>query len=283
MATPLIPHRFHGGIALIDANPQPEPARHGLERCLRQLSGARALTVVDGAGHRVEEHSHDWPVLSLFVAGQYHNRTESGERTINVPSAVFYRRGDAHANLTSDLGFEQVEIEFDPTWLRIDLKGKGPWHRIGGRAGRAAKRLAGIWSDPGVNEEQLLASTRGFFRVAFASSDPPTPCWVKDVAEQLQSDDPPLTHHLARDLGLSCSWVTEAYRTAMGEGIVEAVRRRRVEKAAILVRETEATFAQVAAGAGFCDQSHMIRAFKSVLGRTPSAVRAEWVERRALL
>jgi len=42
-----------------------------------------------------------------------------------------------------------------------------------------------------------------------------------------------------------------------------------------LLRETNEPFASVALDAGFCDQSHMNRTFRRLLGRPPSAVRKD--------
>ncbi|MDQ4087634.1 MAG: helix-turn-helix domain-containing protein, partial [Pseudomonadota bacterium] len=98
-----------------------------------------------------------------------------------------------------------------------------------------------------------------------------------DAAEsRLAMDRPPPTRRLADELGLSPAWLAEAWRSTVGEGIGQALRRRRVATAANLLRVTALPAAQIAAAAGFCDQSHMIRAFHAVLGRTPAQVRAEW-------
>ena len=61
----------------------------------------------------------------------------------------------------------------------------------------------------------------------------------------------------------------------MGEGVGETRRRRRVETASALLRNTRLPLAEVALAAGFCDQSHMNRCFAAVLGRTPLQVRRE--------
>ncbi len=65
-----------------------------------------------------------------------------------------------------------------------------------------------------------------------------------------------------------------AYRHWRGEGIGEVRRRRRLEAAALLLERDDAGLADVAIAAGFCDQSHMTRAFKQQLGRTPAAIRS---------
>jgi AraC family transcriptional regulator len=80
---------------------------------------------------------------------------------------------------------------------------------------------------------------------------------------------------IARELELHPGWFAQAYRSAMGEGIGETVRRRRVETAVHLLVSSAEPQAQVAAAVGFSDQSHMIHAFRAVLGRTPGQVRRE--------
>ena len=82
---------------------------------LPSFSGACVRRVIDRSLARVPEHAHDWPVLSLFVIGSYLNETEVGTRFICGPSAVFYRAGARHRNATAAVGFEQIEIEFDPS------------------------------------------------------------------------------------------------------------------------------------------------------------------------
>jgi AraC-like DNA-binding protein len=76
-------------------------------------------------------------------------------------------------------------------------------------------------------------------------------------------------------LSLHPAWLARAYRAWRGEGIAETVRRRLVERAVLKLRSGGASLADVAAECGFCDQSHMNRAFRSVLGRTPLEVRRE--------
>jgi AraC family transcriptional regulator len=80
---------------------------------------------------------------------------------------------------------------------------------------------------------------------------------------------------IARRVERHPAWVARAYRAWRGEGMGERVRRRRVERATLRLRMSEAPLADVAAECGFCDQSHMNRSFRAVLGRTPLEVRRE--------
>lgn len=254
-----------------------DPSLHSRAFALKRFGGATATRVIDGGHRAVREHAHDWPILSLFIAGDYLNTTDEGRMRIHSPAAIFYRRGDAHANVVGGVGHEQIEIEFDPGWIGSGLLPCGPRRWIGGVTGGAARQLARLWTDPSASERLLRQATSDFLAAAAGTGRrEDEPRWMASARLALGAEEPATTAELAERYGVSAHWVAEAYRRFVGEGISGTVRRRRVERAAALLRESEARAADIAADAGFCDQSHMIRAFHAVLGRSPGAVRAEW-------
>lgn len=242
---------------------------------LREFSGATIRRTLDRSRAEVPEHAHDWPLLSLFVIGSYSNQTEIGECSIAGPSAVFYAAGAAHRNTAGPDGFEQIEIEFDPAWLRSVRLPDGPVLRwMGGRGGAEARTLAKSLNH-GVAEMDVLTALRHFLETAPVGSEARRPAWVDDVTRRLRDDPARKLSELAREAHLHPAWMGTAYRRAAGEGLLDATARFRVEHATRLLRETELPFTRVAMDAGFCDQSHMIRNFRRVLGRLPSAVRKD--------
>jgi AraC family transcriptional regulator len=223
----------------------------------------------------VPEHAHDWPVLSLFVLGSYWNATEVGEEFICGPSAVFYRAGAAHRNTTAAVGFEQIEIEFDPTWLGQRLVPTPPVVRwVGGRAGRLARLLAQA-CEVGLPENRLRALLQRFLAEVSTQPDCVPARWIGAINRRLRENTTLRISELAREADRHPSWVGAAYRHAAGEGLQETAARLRVERATHLLRETAQSYAAIAHEAGFCDQSHMNRTFRRVLGRSPGAVREE--------
>ncbi|HLI16954.1 MAG TPA: AraC family transcriptional regulator [Rhodanobacteraceae bacterium] len=245
------------------------------EKMLHRFSGALVRRTIDRSDALVPEHAHDWPLLSLFVIGAYSNRTEIGEQFIAGPSAVFYAAGAAHRNTAGPDGFEQIEIEFDPAWLRSANLPNYPVMRwAGGRVGAEAHALAMLCSRE-ASEKSLLAALRLF--LSSASVDAPTkrPDWLGRVICLLREDPARKISELARTVGLHPSWLGAAYRGAAGEGLMETAARFRVEHAAKSLRETNSSLAEIAIEAGFCDQSHMIRTFHRILARLPSAVRKD--------
>jgi AraC family transcriptional regulator len=252
-----------------------ERSNRSCQRTLRRSGGAVAVRVTDAANAQIDEHAHDWPVLSLYVSGALRNLTAAGETILCGPSVVLYGAGAEHANFVGEQGFEQIQIEFDPAWLRlgrIDLS--GPHHWTGGKIAMAARSLAAKWVKADTPEAELSRATSGFLVGALQCREAKAPIWLGRVSEMLASRHPPSSHQIASELGLNLQWLRQAYRTAVGEGIGETIRRRKVEAAAGLLRSTTLSAAQVAAEVGFFDQSHMIRCFTAVLGRTPGDVRS---------
>jgi len=242
---------------------------------LQSFSGASVRRVIDRSHACVPAHAHDWPVLSLFVIGSYLNETELGQRFISGPSAVFYRAGAGHRNTTAAVGFEQIEIEFDPSWLGHRLLPRLPvtlW--VGGLVGREARYLAHV-CEAAASEGQVRAALQRFLEGASRQPECRPASWIGSITKRLREDPNLRISELAIEARRHASWVGSAYRHATGEGLQESAARFRVERATRLLRESDQPFSAIAFEAGFCDQSHMNRTFRRVLGRSPTAVRDE--------
>ena len=242
---------------------------------LRELSGASVRRVIDRSHACIPEHAHDWPVLSIFVLGRYSNRTELGETEIAGPSVILYRAGAAHRNIVGPAGFEQIEIEFDPAWLGQSLIPDAPVSRwMDGPTGAEARTLARLCGQ-GVKEEHLRAALQRFLQRADSRTAHEPPGWVGKARQRLSEEPGLRAVDLAGEMMRHPSWLGTAYRRATGEGLMETAARFRLERAARLLRETDQPYAGIAFEAGFCDQSHMNRTFRRLLGRLPSEVRAD--------
>jgi len=242
---------------------------------LRNFAGACVRRVIDPSRALVAEHAHSWPMISLYVMGGYRNVTECGEQEIAGPSMVFYGPGVAHRNVVGERGFEQIEIEFDPAWLGASaLPSEGLILRVGGACGAFARSLAGA-CDTRLSEADLRACVRRLLSIAQREPAVHVRAWIDDVTARLRADPCRRIGDLAHEVGRSPAWIGPAYRRSIGEGLQQAASRFRVERAAQLLRESDQSISAIAADAGFCDQSHMNRTFRRILGRSPTAVRAD--------
>jgi AraC family transcriptional regulator len=236
---------------------------------VHRFTGAVVRRTIDPSRAIVAEHAHDWPMLSLYVMGGYRNVTEHGAHDIAEPSFVFYERGAVHRNEIGETGFEQIEIEFDPDWL--GQLPREPVHlRIGGSGGAQARQLA-LACGTALNEKALRRAVRGLL----SAEDNATPGWIGNVNAALRANPARRIGELAGESGISAAWIGPAYRRCTGQSIKETAARLRVERAARLLRESDRSLVDIAADTGFCDQSHMNRLFRRVLGRSPALVRQE--------
>jgi AraC family transcriptional regulator len=242
--------------------------------------GGSAIASLAGvaAGSRVPSHGHDNALFQLTVLGGYRDNGDGGEALVEGPAAVFFPAGSAHEFAVGPAGLATVVIEFDGAWLGriLGLRPAGPLrHWTGGDIAAEASRLTRQWlAAEGPISRRFALTESLLVRALRAPAQRPRPYWLEVVEEELAAERAPRTEALARRAGVSAPWLARAYRHWRGEGIGEARRRRCIEVAAVLLATEPTGLADIAAAAGFCDQSHMTRAFKQQLGRTPAAIRS---------
>lgn len=96
---------------------------------------------------------------------------------------------------------------------------------------------------------------------------------ITEYIEEHLAEDVSLLR-LAQVAGVSASHLRVLFKRTVGLPIHEYVIRRRVERARVLLVESELPASQVALAAGFAHQSHMARCMRKMLGFTPSSIRA---------
>jgi AraC family transcriptional regulator len=258
----------------LDDSKLPEAEGHthtGAVAIHRRFGGARVSRIMHPPHQNIAAHGHDWPVITLYRIGGYREQGEHGEAVFDGPSVVLQPAGAAHADVIGPEGLETLSMSFDPAWLKAPLPARTCW-RQGGALGAASRRIAMLWLAG--DEPAVRAATAALVRAMDEAPErAPRPAWAERVERALADETP--TSVIASSLGLNGAWLARAYRAWRGEGMSEALRRRRVERATLALRETSEPLARIAAACGFADQSHMNRAFRAVLARTPLDVRRE--------
>jgi len=100
--------------------------------------------------------------------------------------------------------------------------------------------------------------------------------WLKRAYELLHERfrELPTAAEIAACVGVHPSHLARCFRACYGESLGGCVRRLRLDWAACELVRSETPLACLAADAGFVDQSHFTRAFKSRFGITPARYRA---------
>jgi AraC family transcriptional regulator len=99
--------------------------------------------------------------------------------------------------------------------------------------------------------------------------------WVGRIVEHLGAHliEPPSLASLAAIARVHPVQVSRGFRKRVGCTITEFVRRRRVERACEMIRESDMSLTRIAFTVGFTEQAHFTRSFRRVTGMTPSAFR----------
>lgn len=102
------------------------------------------------------------------------------------------------------------------------------------------------------------------------------PVWMKRTLELLHSDPPCALSlsQLAASAGVHPVHLARTFRRTQGVTVGGYARRLRTERAVALLATSDASLSEIAAEAGFYDQSHMARLVKRATGRTPGELRA---------
>jgi AraC family transcriptional regulator len=79
---------------------------------------------------------------------------------------------------------------------------------------------------------------------------------------------------IAREIGVNPSQLAREFRKRTGGSMGEYIRRLRIEYAIERLRSTLIPISEIADAAGFADQSHFCRVFRSCVGTSPAQFRA---------
>ncbi|MCA2012089.1 AraC family transcriptional regulator [Cereibacter sphaeroides] len=136
--------------------------------------------------------------------------------------------------------------------------------------------------------DALVKAMLGYFRQA-GSAAPSSPCatcpnargfTLRQQRQVLRVIDENLHRRitiaeLAEAAGLSESWFARAFRAALGETPARIIARKRIDRAKVMLRDTEDPLVEIAVATGFSDQAHFTRVFRSQTGTTPAAWREQ--------
>lgn len=103
------------------------------------------------------------------------------------------------------------------------------------------------------------------------------PAWLSRARDLLRdsafSFGPRSVGEIAGELGVHRVHLARRFRAAFGLSPGEYVRRCRLDRARRMLRGSAAPLAEIAAAAGFADQSHFSNAFRKQFGTSPRAFR----------
>jgi AraC family transcriptional regulator len=237
------------------------------------------------AAHAVlPRHEHAYAFLSFLVQGTYRETSGAQTRYCTAPTLVVHPPGESHADEFDEAGGRVLNVEFAPPRLeqirshsaildaRADFHAGIPWWLVA----RLHEEFKD-WDDvsPLAIEGLVLEILAAATRCSFERPESAGPRWlqkVRDILDTRFADELSLAE-MARAAGVHPTHLIRVFRQFQHCTPGEYVRRRRIEFACRRLLGCDASLAEIALDAGFCDQSHFTHAFKRQTGLTPSAFR----------
>jgi AraC family transcriptional regulator len=234
-------------------------------------------------GARIRRHLHSHPYFSILIHGNYRETYSGGVRECGPATAVLHPAGEVHEDHFLDavgriFRFEIIDNEYDlylarPMCNTAELRN--------GRVRCLAARL--YWESRNLDCFSLLAAEALALEIiseatrdGFPRNNYRTPPWLVKATELLHEALPDnlTVERIANVVGVHPVHLARVFRRRYGCSIGEYARNWRLEVASRQLATSTNPIAEVAAAAGFADQSHLCRTFKTVSGLTPKQFRA---------
>ena len=260
---------------------------HGEVTCARRVTGVTLAEVVYPPHLRVPRHTHADARFVLVLRGSFVEDLPAGSLTHAASTLLFRPAGGAHGITGLTGGAQCLIVEMQASWLVSAgdegcILGEAAEFR-GGLLLHLARRLHGEFRSRDEVSRLVISglvlgvaaeASRRVAKLLARPSAPPS--WLQkahDLVHEGFARGPTLAE-VAATVGVHPVHLARSFRRWYQCTIGEYVRERRLEFACREMAGSDASLAEIALAAGFCDQSHLTRLCKERLGMTPSAYRA---------
>jgi AraC family transcriptional regulator len=262
----------------------PKNFTHGEPVRWRKVGGLFLAEVVYQPDQVVPRHSHPNARFVLVLQGALNEARGDSARSFGASSLLFRTAGEDHAYAVSPRGATCLVVDIESGWyaraceqapvLTQSAAFSGGFvlhlaHRLYGefRLRDEVSRLAIESLALGVLAEASRSAARGGARAI--------PVWLhraRTLVEQHFAEPLPLAA-VAERVGVHPVHLARTFRRCYHTTFSGYVRELRIEFARTALAGTSAPLSDIAAAAGFCDQSHFSRLFKRHTGQTPAEYR----------
>lgn len=240
------------------------------------IGGVLVTTTTYAGMDALPLHEHDEAYLCLVAGGAYMQQSSGADTACSPGLLLAHPQGHRHANRFSSQGarclsiFPSRELADDPGVRRL----LGDYRAL--RLPDAARLLARFECELAAHDDAapLALQSVVFELVALACRHGEAdrrPAWLARVMERLH--DEPMAELSLADLsqlaGVHPAHLARSFQQVHGMSVGDYRRTMRVRQACRELTEGTRPIAEIAAGAGFADQSHFARVFKRITGDTP--------------
>jgi AraC family transcriptional regulator len=231
----------------------------------------------------IPTHAHKNATLGFILAGNSVETLASEKYSVEPGTLIIRPAGISHSDHNGRKGLRSLNIEVNPKQCPYfdfsEVFSRPSFVRCGllwGMARRIYREskiedTAAPMVVEGLILEFLGNASRSLFRVPVRA-----PSWLERARELCHdrfAEQLTLTE-IARSVGAHPTHIARSFKKHYGATVGEYIRGLRLDWAASRLETTDESIADIAAAAGFYDQSHFSHHFKKYLGASPLEFRA---------
>lgn len=232
---------------------------------------------------RQPKHTHQRASFSFVVTGNYFETLGKQSATRQASTIIFHPPEESHAVEFQD-NVRILNVHFDATrlaYLRENsiIVESSMIRRTGDIAFLGHRIHEEFWRMDDVStlaiEGLILEILAETYRRKDRALEKDCPIWLGQIEDFLrQNFSQSLTvEHIAKIAGVHPVHLTRVFRRRHRCTVGEYIRRLRIEFACRQLSKTPNSLSYIALAAGFADQSHFSKSFKTILGLTPAEYR----------
>jgi AraC family transcriptional regulator len=219
-------------------------------------------------------HAHENSHISFILAGGNREQRRGGELEALPGNALYYRSGEQHRNLDTRHPSKNINLEISaPFFSQYGLHAHS-FDLLPERNGATTLTLLKIYEECRRSHNSSIASIHSLLLSVFetkAKASCLPPVWfntVKQVLHDRWNETVSLTE-LSQAAGVHPVTISKLFPHYFHCSLGEYLRRLKLEKALLLLRQGNRSLTDIAHYCGFFDQSHFTRTFKQATGFLP--------------
>ncbi|HEX8139232.1 MAG TPA: AraC family transcriptional regulator [Pyrinomonadaceae bacterium] len=234
----------------------------------------------------LSKHIHDHAVISITLSGSYTELLGRRPQECKPYSVLLKAAGDDHSDSYGSTGARCLIIKVEPKRLEAMRSfSRVLEHSLHVRDAFMASLSLRLYREFKLMDDASVLSIEGLILEVLGHSTRPSspplssglrPHWLRKAEAMIRESaaEPLSLLSVAVAVGVHPSHLARTFRKFYGCTVGDYLRHARIERAVAELAHENKSLADVALAAGFYDQSHFTRAFKTHLGTTPKRYRA---------
>lgn len=232
----------------------------------------------------LQRHTHELTSITFILKGSCTEIINRRAQECSPLSLQILPAGERHSLQCGLAGAQCLTIGITPPKLEaIRLFSNVLDHASHSQGGLQAALAQRIFRELRIKDKASTLSIEGLVleiigestRNKLCSLSPSQPRWLREVRALLHEHFAEAVSliNISHSVGIHPTYLARMFRKHYGCTVGEYVRRLRLDYATQQLIHSHKSLAEIAAQAGFYDQSHLTRAFKLTMGTTPARFR----------